>query len=120
MRPYSLDLRERVIRALRSGTKQKSVAEQFDISLSTVQRLAHQYRVEGHLRSKVSPGRSPIITPAQEDELLRLVTQPDATLASIAQAWREKTGGYIAASTVHYALQRLGYTYKKNTDRSRA
>ncbi len=117
MRPYSLDLRERVIRALQGGARQKAVAEQFDVSLSTVQRFSYQYRAEGHLRSKPSPGRPAKVTPARETDLLELATGENATLVSIARSWREKTGEHIAASTIHYALRRLGYTHKKNTGR---
>lgn len=121
MRPYSLDLRERVVRALQSGIAQKLVAAQFDISLSSVQRFAYQYRTQGNLQSKVFPGRKRCISGEQEALLIQeLNALQSPTVSNLAKRWQEITGKYIAASTIHYALQRLGYRYKKNENCNRA
>lgn len=115
MRSYSLDLRERVVRALQNGMKQKQVAEQFDVSLSSVQRFAYLHRTQGHLRTKPHPGRKTAIGADQGPELLRLLTQEDTlSLPRLAKTWQERTGKPISTSTIYYAVKRLGYSYKKN------
>lgn len=117
MRPYSLDLRERIVTSLQNGSTQLQVAEQFSVSLASVQRFARQVRTQGNLNPKPIPGRKRAITQEQGALLLELLAQQtNPTLVTLAKEWQARTGKTIAPSTIHYTLQRLGYSYKKNAD----
>lgn len=116
MRPYSLDLRQRIVQCLQNGSTQSQVAEQFGVSVASVQRFARQERVHGHLNPKPITGRKPIVASHQQALLEELLAQQtDPTLARVAHEWQTRTGKAIGISTLHYTLQRLGYSYKKNT-----
>ncbi|MCS3740209.1 transposase [Rhizobium sp. BK661] len=52
-RPYSNDLRERVIAAVVDGQSCRVVAERFDIAVSSVVKWSQRYRATG----SVSPGK---------------------------------------------------------------
>lgn len=116
MRPYSLDLRDRIVLCLQNGSTQSQVAEQFSVSLASVQRFARQARVQGHLNPKPITGRKPIIGLQQQALLEELLSQQiDPKLAGVAHEWQARTGKVIGISTLHYTLQRLGYSCKKDT-----
>ncbi|HEX3558534.1 MAG TPA: hypothetical protein VHU19_04995 [Pyrinomonadaceae bacterium] len=44
MRPYSQDLREKIIRALEAVETQEEVADRFSVSLSLVEKLWRRWR----------------------------------------------------------------------------
>jgi transposase len=115
MRPLSLDLRERIILALQSGQTRPEIAERFSISVSTVGRLAKQWREENDLSPRPITGR-PRAIPDTEIELLQtlIATQKDATLESLSQALQEQTGKKISLSALQRNLIWLGYSYKKS------
>lgn len=115
MRPLSLDLRERIILALQSGQTRPEIAERFSISVSTVGRLAKQWREQNDLSPRPITGR-PRAIPDTEIELLQTViaTQKDATLESLSQALQEQTGKKISLSALQRNLIWLGYSYKKS------
>ncbi len=52
MHAYSLDLRERIVRAVEAGHARAGVARTFQVSLSTVKRYAAQHRTTGSLAPK--------------------------------------------------------------------
>ncbi|MCC7161007.1 MAG: transposase [Anaerolineae bacterium] len=53
MKPYSLDLRERVVAALDEGElTQPEIADKYDISLRTVETWARQWRETGTIEPK--------------------------------------------------------------------
>ncbi len=43
-RPYSSDLRERIVRAVETGASRNAVAAQFDVSISFVVKLLQRWR----------------------------------------------------------------------------
>jgi len=53
VRPYSLDLRERVIAALQAGDSCRAVADRFGLGVSTVVKWGQRYRASG----SVAPGK---------------------------------------------------------------
>ena len=118
MRPLSLDLRERIIIALQSGQTRPEIAERFSISVSTVGRLAKQWREQNDLSPRPITGR-PRAIPDTEIELLQflqtlIMTQKDATLESLSKALQEQTGNKISISALQRNLVWLGYSYKKS------
>jgi transposase len=112
MRPYSQDLRERVVRAVdeRQGTREQ-LADLFGVSTAWIRRLLQRRRETGSFAAKPHGGGTPLkLTPEHRDRLLVLVTeQPDATLAEL----RDRLGAAVHLSTVARALDRFQLTLKK-------
>jgi transposase len=118
MKSYSLDLRERVVRAVRQGMSRHEVVSTFGISLSTLKRwlaLAKQ----GALAPQPRPGLPPLLRreahPLLEAQLLeaQLRAHPDATLQEHAALWQQNQGQQLSRATMARAILRLDYTHKK-------
>lgn len=115
MRPFSLDLRQRVVEALQSGQTRPQVSERFGVSLATVGRLIKQFREQNHLTPRPIPGRPRSIGHTEREFLQSLIaTQKDPTLASLSQALEEKTGKKVSKSALQRNLVWLSYSYKKS------
>lgn len=113
MEAYSIDLRERVLRACDEGVDtQEEVAEQFHVSHSWVKKLLRRRRESGSIAPKPHAGGWTPKFSGEKLELLRkLVEQdPDATLAELLE--RSQVRGSIMA--VHRGLERLGCRRKKS------
>ncbi len=114
MKPLSVDLRQRVVDALQSGQTRNQVATRFAVSLSSVGRLARQWREQGNLEPRPIPGRTRAVCEAHKDWLQELLAaQEDWTLQSLAQAFQEKVGKAISTSALQRNLDWLGFSYKK-------
>ena len=117
MQAYSLDLRQRIIDACNNGQSEKQVAERFAVSLGSVQRYKRQLKQRGTLKQKPWPGRAPKIKKDQKQDLLDLVAaDSNATLDSLAEAWKEKHGLEIALDVMSRTLARFGITHKKRVE----
>jgi transposase len=57
MKAYPHDLRQRVLRAIDTGTSQAEVAETFAASVATIKRYLKQRWELGHVFPKAIPGR---------------------------------------------------------------
>jgi putative transposase len=115
MRAYSLDLRQRAIDALARGQTQEAVAERFEISLSSVQRFARQWRERGDLAAKPAPGKARAVPAEMEPDLKELVLwRTDWTLETLADAWQQRTGRRISISALQRNLRWLGLSLKKS------
>jgi len=115
MRPFSLDLRQRIVDALQSGQTRSAVAERFGVSLATVDRFAKQWREQSDLAPRPITGRPRAILKADQELLQTLITaQKDVTLESLSQALAEQTGKKISLSALQRNLVWLGYSYKKS------
>lgn len=115
---YSLDLRERVLGALDQGLTRVEAARIFGISNSTIGRYRRQQREQGHLHARTSPGRPRQIPPSEHPALrAQLTAYPDATLAEHCQHWEQSHGICLTPATLCRAIQRLGWSYKKESRR---
>jgi|SRR5208282_897406 len=113
MRAYSLDLRQRVMKAYDENKwTVGQIAERFKVGEWWVHKLKRQRRTGvgiGPRKGKVGQPRR--LGSGQLNRLTQYVDQhPDATLEQI----REKIGATCTMVTVHNTLRRLGYRYKKN------
>ena len=114
MRPYSLDLRERIVRAVDAGMAQTAVAATFGVGRATVQRYVTQRRRRGSLVPRPFPGRAARIGAAQAAALhAQLGAVPDATLAEHCERWAADHGVRVSVATMQRAVARLGWTRKK-------
>jgi transposase len=114
MKPYSLDLRERVVRACDEGRGTRAqIADLFGVSTSWIRRLLQRRRETGGVAAKPHGGGRPRkLGEGQSRQLLALVVEhPDATLGELHQ----RLGAGVHVTTLHRALARVGLTLKKKT-----
>jgi transposase len=115
MKPYSEDLRERVVRAVASGTARADVAAMFAVSVPTIERWLRRKRETGELAAKPVPGPPAVKTNALMEALPgRLADRADATLEEQCSWWRGVSGVEVSTATMSRALTRLGQTRKKS------
>lgn len=114
MRPYSIDLRERIVAAVERGEHSlRQIAHLFSVSLSCVVRLLQRQRRTGSVQPRPHTATRPRkLDPAAETRLRELIAQqPDATLAEL----RDRLGIPCCLMTIARALERLQITRKKKT-----
>src|SRR3954454_21674002 len=114
MRPYSNDLRERLVAAVERGEHSlRQIASLFSVSLSCLVRLLQHQRRTGSVQPKPHAGvPSRKLDATAEARLLELVRQqPDATLAEL----RDRLGIPCCLMTIARALHRHHLTRKKKT-----
>jgi transposase len=83
-RPYSLDLRERVVRAVEAGASCRATAANFEVSISFVLKLMQRWRRQGSVAPDRYGGwkRSPL--EAAAEQILPLVAaRPDLTIEEL-------------------------------------
>jgi transposase len=116
-KPYSRDLRERMVRAVQAGRSRHEVARMFEVSASCVIKLMQRYEATGDCEpGKFGGHRRPALT-GYEDRVRALVAEhPDLTVTEI---WRKLTtlDIEVGRSAVGRFLQRLRLTFKKNSSR---
>jgi transposase len=114
MAGYSLDLRQRIVKACREeGQSQKAVAQRFAVSRWTVARYVRK-AAQGTLAPTPHPGCCRALDHAQCEVLREQVAEHnDWTLAQHAEALAEKTGVSLKKSSIANYLRRLGITHKK-------
>src|SRR5215207_10628405 len=115
MRPYSQDLRVRVVEAVDEGMARTEVTRVFAVSLPTIKRWMRRRRETGTVAPKAIPGPVAIKTvglPAALPE--RLVSRPDATLDEHCAWWRQASGHQISRATMSRAIAAIGWTRKKS------
>lgn len=114
MKAYSLDLRERIVNAVKSGQSQGAVAQRFGVTQTSVSRFVRQLDQRQTLTPRKASGKPPRLTQEHWHAIEGYLAQhPNATVATL-QAWMHKTlGVYLSPSAVHDNLRRRGYTFKK-------
>ena len=115
MKAYSIDLRKRVLAAYDSGKDSlEQIAKQFQVTTRWIQKLRQQRQQEGSIAPRPqNQGRKPAFTETNLEQLDNFVQEsPDSTLEEIKEHFSGKVNCSIV--TVHNALKRLGWRYKKN------
>jgi transposase len=118
MKPYSKDLRIRVLAAVDRGMPREEVAESFSVSVPTIKRWLKRRRETGDVEAEPIPGRPSRKGRALEGWLPEhLGKNPDLTLEEHREAFEEVNEGMsVSASTVGRAIGRLpgGWPLKKS------
>ncbi len=117
MKPYSKDLRLRVLAAVDGATSRKEVAKTFSVSMPTIKRWLKRRRETADVEPKPIPGRPPLKGAVLEGWLPKhLEENPDLTLDEHREALEEARGISASASTVGRAIARLpgGWPLKKS------
>ena len=109
MKPYSMDLRERVMAAYDAGRQTKEIAKTYGVSPAWTRRLKQHRRERGDIKPRTGGGgQTPKVDPARLQDLVN--QKPDATLAEL----RESLKVDCSIWTICKALRKLKLTYKKS------
>ena len=113
-RPYSLDLRERLLQARDAGLAPVEIERTFGISTRTQRRWVTQQRTTGTLAPRSSPGRPARITPLHLPALRsQVAAHADATLAEHCARFATDQGISVSRATMSRQLAKLGLPLKK-------
>ena len=119
-KPYSQDLRERVVESVAQGRSRRATAKLFKVSIATVVRWSQRQAMTGSAAALAMGGRRPRRLAAKSEWLrARIAEKPDLTLralrAELAAAGFEVSYGALWAFLAHQ-----GITFKKKPARQRA
>ena len=114
MKPYSEDLRVRIVRAVEvGGTSKSAAARLFGVSLSSVKRYLRIAERGASLAPRKGGGRPPKTDQAAEKLLEEDVAErPAATVSERRRFLERTTGKALSDSTVKRLLKRLGLSRK--------
>ena len=111
-KPYSLDLRERVLKDCDAGMRSEAVAAKYTVSASWVYDLRKKRRETGSITPKEYKRGAKLKLAPYEQEVRQLVTDhPDATLEELHAMLPNKDE--VTVVTLHNFLHRLKITWKK-------
>ena len=115
MKPYAVDLREKVVNTYYSGNiSVRKLAVSFGIGKAFVQKMLKQYKEKGHVNPEKQGTRKKAVLADSSDRLIALVKQyPDATLAEYCEYWLESHKQVVSESMMCRALQQLNLSRKK-------
>jgi transposase len=119
-RPYSEDLRERVVGAVEGGMSRRQVASLFGVAISTVIKWVDAWRATGSVAAKPMGGdRNSRLKGERAWLLARIEAVPDLTLEEI-RAELAARGVFVGYGTVWRFFASEGISFKKNRVRRRA
>jgi transposase len=117
MKPYSLDLREKILRAYDEHRgSQRALAALFGVSRAFVEKLVQRRRTTGLIAPRPHAGGR---KPSYDQAALAVVRQvlheqADATLVELCERLGQQRGLWMSVSTMSRLLRRLGLPRKKS------
>jgi len=121
MKPYSKDLRLKILDACDRGMPRKEVSRIFGVSEPTIRRYLRLRRETGSVDPRAVPG-----PPAPKGEALewalpgQVSRNPDLTLEEHGELFFDEHGTEVSTATVSRALKRLGLPLKKSPFRPKS
>jgi putative transposase len=116
-RPYSQDLRERVVRTVEGGLSRQGAARRFAVAVSTVIEWVDAWEEEGRLAARPMGGDHRSRLKGERGWLLELVAaRPDLTLEEVRSELAAR-GVYVGYGTVWRFFAAEGISFKKNRAR---
>jgi transposase len=119
-KPYSLDLRERIIGFIKEGGSRRGAAGRFGVSASCAIKLMDRFRRTGSVAPGRRGGSVGKLTAHKGFLLGRVKAKPDITMPELAEALKSETGVEAAPASLSRFLIRHGQRFKKNTAGQRA
>ncbi|NJM72878.1 MAG: transposase [Scytonema sp. RU_4_4] len=115
MKAYSIDLREKIVKAYSQGeTSVRKVASRFGVAKSFVQKLLSMNKTQGHVKPRQQGGAMKGELDGYEAQLATMIEQyPDATLLEYCEYWGTTHNHWVSTSTMCRALQKQKLTLKK-------
>lgn len=112
-KPFSLDLRERIVGAVQAGRSCHEVARIFEVSASCVIKLMQRFSALGHCRpDKVGGYKRPILEEHEDTVRALIDARPDLTISELRQEL-SGAGIKVGRSSVGRFVERLELTFKK-------
>ena len=107
MKPYSIDLREKVVSTYHAGNiSVRKLAANFGVGKAFVQKMLKQYQQEGHLNPGKQGGGKKAILADYSNQIIELVEKyPDATLAEYCEYWRESHKQIVSESMIFNPIE---------------
>jgi transposase len=114
-KPYSQDLRERVIRAFDDGGDAYEMAPLFDVSVSYIYKILARRRTTGETTARSQRhGPMPKLAPYSEALRARVRAVPDTTIDELRLWLLSEHKVKVGNTCVWKHLARLGLTFKKS------
>jgi transposase len=118
-RPYSVDLRERVVARVEAGDSCRTVAKRFGVSVSSVVKWSQRKRQTGSLAAKPMGGARRLVLSGERDWLLsRIAEKPDLTLRGLLAELAER-GVAVSYGAIWGFFASEGISFKKKPARRR-
>jgi transposase len=119
-RAYSLDLRERVVAAVNSGQTCRSVAETYEVSVSSVVKWSQRFQSTGSpAPGKIGGHRRALLVDHRDFILAQIAAEPHITLRRLQSALIER-GIAVSFGTLWNFVRREGLSFKKKPAAKRA
>ena len=112
-RPYSVDLRERVVRAVEAGASRRATAAKFEVSPSFVVKLMQRWRRHGTVQPERIGGRKRAKLAGHAERVQALLAaEPDLTIGEL-RGRLAAEGIAVSRSALGRFLITAGLTRKK-------
>lgn len=113
MKPYSEDLRVRIVALRQQGHSAAALAGRFEVSKRSVERYCTRFESEGALEAKARGARPSRLD--GHEQVLRdwIGAQPDLTLEELRERLRRRRRVSLGVNALWHGLRRLGLSYKK-------
>jgi len=119
-RPYSTDLRDRVVASVTGGRTCRATAALFGVSVASVVKWSQRYRATGSAAAGQMGGWKQLLLLSEREWLLaRIAEKPDLTLRGLVSELAER-GRPASYGAVWRFFKHQGITFKKNPARQRA
>ena len=121
-RPYSLDLRDRVVAAVETeGLSRHQAAARFGVAVSTAVHWVRRFRTTGSVAPSKIGGYKPKTLRGEHAEwLIARCREKDFTLSQLVQELREVRGLEVDRRSVWEFVHAEDLSFKKNSVRQRA
>ena len=121
MRPYSEDLRVRIIAGKKAGESSAKVAERLRVHVRTVERYWERYGEKGHCRpEKIGGHRRSRLAGHEKTVELWIKAEPSLSLEKLCARCQKQLKVTLTVSAMWHRLKALGLSFKKNDARRRA
>ena len=115
VKPYSIDLRERAVKAVVDGEPTRAVAERFGVAVSSVIKWHQRFRRTGSVApGKMGGHRKPVLAPHRDFILNLIECTPHLTVRGL-KAILAEHGIMVSRHTVWKFLHKEGLSFKKNS-----
>ena len=112
-RPYSMDLRARVMAAVQGGLSYEEAVARFRVSHSSILRWARRLRETGRFAALPMGGKKPFVLAEQREWMReRLAAKPDLTLRALLGELHER-GIEVSYFALWHVVRRSGLSFKK-------
>ena len=119
-KPYSLDLRERVVSRVMAGEATRSVAAAFDVSVASVVKWSQRFRATASAAAKPMGGRRHFVLAGQRAWLLeRVALEPSVSLRRL-QGELAGRGVVVSYGAVWDFVHEENLSFKKKRASQRA